>query len=256
MNAEKAGDTFQIVGPKNTFPKIALVDPTNSGYLLFALEIDRRPPIGFFIESQHKKRILSKLRREVINLRNNSKVIDATIFKAMIIPPGRGAFLKKRPGIEIAKFDVVMLVEFDTHESVKKFQRSLQWQNTEDTYKTRAKKSLAVTGVNVRRIGPVDHSKKGVFLFNYFYADQVKQNLQVWEYTAGWFQDQTGLDNSTVILPDLVKESSYKIINHCRWDHLIDILPSLIFKRSFRKFVLNNFEANNVAAMPILYRLA
>ena len=56
MNAEKAGDTFQIVGPKNTFPKVALVDPTNSGYLLFALEIDRRPPIGFFIESQQKKK--------------------------------------------------------------------------------------------------------------------------------------------------------------------------------------------------------
>jgi len=256
MNENKAEGTLQIVGPKNTFPKVTLVDPTNSGYLLFALEIDRRPPIGFFIESQHKKRILSKLRREVINLRNNSKVIDATVFKAMIIPPGRGAFLKKRPGVEIAKFDVVMLIEFDTHKSVKTFQRSLQWQNTEDAYKARTKKSLTVTGVNVRRIGPVDHSKKGVFLFNYFYADQVKQNLQVWEYTAGWFQDQTGLDNSTVILPDLVKESSYKIINHCRWDYLIDILPSLIFKRSFRKFVLNNFEANNVAAMPILYRLA
>mgnify|MGYP001574312911 FL=1 len=55
MNSEKPGDTFQIVGPKNTFPKVNLVDPTNSGYLLFALEIDRRPPIGFFIESQNKK---------------------------------------------------------------------------------------------------------------------------------------------------------------------------------------------------------
>ena len=56
MNEEKAESTLQIVGPKNTFPKVALVDPTNSGYLLFALEIDRRPPIGFFIESQHKKK--------------------------------------------------------------------------------------------------------------------------------------------------------------------------------------------------------
>jgi hypothetical protein len=174
----------------------------------------------------------------------------------MIIPPGRGAFLKKRPNIEIAKFDVVMLIEFDTHESAKEFQKSLEWQNMEETYKLETKKSLTVTGVNVRRIGSVDHSKKGVFLFNYFYADQVKQNLQVWEYTAGWFQDQTGLDNSTLILPDQVNESSYKIINHCRWDHLIDILPSLIFKKSFKEFVLNNFEANNVAAMPILYRLA
>jgi len=58
MNAEKAGGTFQIVGPKNTFPKVALVDPANSGYLLFALEIDRRPPIGFFIESQQKKQLI------------------------------------------------------------------------------------------------------------------------------------------------------------------------------------------------------
>jgi hypothetical protein len=256
MNKERARGTFRMVGPKNQFPKVALVDPIGSGYLLFALQIDHRPPIGFFIESQQKKRILLKLKHEVINLGKNPKVVEATVFKAMIIPPGRGEFLKKRPSAEIAKFDVVMLIEFDTHESVKKFQKSLQWQNTEDTYKASTKKSLTVTGVNVRRIGPVDHSKKGVFLFNYFYADQVKQNLQVWEYTAGWFQDQTGLDNSTVILPDIVKENSYKIINHCRWDRLIDILPSLIFKRSFKKFVLNNFEANNVAAMPILYRLA
>ena len=54
MSLEKLGDTFQIVGPKNTFPKVTLADPSNSGYLLFALEIDRRPPIGFFKESQIK----------------------------------------------------------------------------------------------------------------------------------------------------------------------------------------------------------
>jgi hypothetical protein len=247
---------MKIVGPKNKFPKVTLVDPTNSGYLLFALNVDRRPPIGFFIESQNKKNILSELKGELDNLKNNFKVIDATVFKAMIIPPGRGAFLKKRPNVEIAKFDVVLLIEFDLHESAKEFHRSLQWKNIEDACKTRAKKSLTITGSNIRRIGPVDHSKKGVFLFNYFFSDQVNRNLEVWEYTAGWFQDQTGLDNSTVILPDQIKENSYKIINHCRWDHLIDILPSLIFKSSFKKFVLNNFETNNVAAMPILYRLA
>ena len=247
---------MKIVGTKNKFPKVTLVDPTNSGYLLFALNVDSRPPIGFFIESRNKKNILSELKGELDNLKNNFKVIDATVFKAMIIPPGRGAFLKKRPNVEIAKFDVVLLIEFDLHESAIEFQRSLQWKNIEDAYKTRTKKSLTITGSNIRHIGPVDHSKKGVFLFNYFFSDQVNRNLEVWEYTAGWFQDQTGLDNSTVILPDQIKENSYKIINHCRWDHLIDILPSLIFKSSFKKFVLNNFETNNVAAMPILYRLA
>ena len=56
MNSEKPRDTFQIVGPKNIFPKVTLVDPINSGYLLFALEVDTRPPVGFFIESQLKKK--------------------------------------------------------------------------------------------------------------------------------------------------------------------------------------------------------
>ena len=35
-----------------------------------------------------------------------------------------------------------------------------------------------------------------------------------------------------------------------------DVLPSLVFKRTFRTYVLANFEANRVAAMPILYRMA
>jgi len=34
MNLEKSGDTFQIVEPKNTFPKVTLVDPLNSSLTL------------------------------------------------------------------------------------------------------------------------------------------------------------------------------------------------------------------------------
>jgi hypothetical protein len=33
MNLEKLGGTFKIVGLKNAFPKVTLVDPSNSGYL-------------------------------------------------------------------------------------------------------------------------------------------------------------------------------------------------------------------------------
>ena len=53
---------MKIVGPKNKFPKVTLVDPSNSGYLLLALEIDRRPPIGFFYRKsdQEKNSIKTK----------------------------------------------------------------------------------------------------------------------------------------------------------------------------------------------------
>ncbi|RXJ74456.1 hypothetical protein CS022_02335 [Veronia nyctiphanis] len=112
-----------------------------------------------------------------------------------------------------------------------------------------------ISASNASRIGPVDHSKQGVFLFNYFFADNVEQNLGVWNYTAGWFEAETQLDNSTLLLPCEKSESKYTVINHCRWGSLREILPSLIFKSTFRKYVLENFEANNVAAMPILYKL-
>lgn len=107
----------------------------------------------------------------------------------------------------------------------------------------------------MRRIGPVDHRRDGVFLINYFYADRTDLNLAAWQYTAGWFMDQTGLDNSTVLLPIETSEPRYRIVNHARWDRWRDILPSLILKRSFRTYVLEHFRANGVAAMPILYRL-
>ena len=59
-----------------------------------------------------------------------------------------------------------------------------------------------------------------------------------------------------MLLPRNGERSEYNIMNHCRWDRLRDVMPSLIFKRSFRTYVLANFVANRVAAMPILYRMA
>ena len=114
-----------------------------------------------------------------------------------------------------------------------------------------------ITATNVRRIAPVDHSRGGVFLFNYFFADSVDQNLSVWNYTAGWFQAETGLDNSTVLLPidpqinrntaSSTIAAGTRSVKYCH--------PSFS-ERSFRSYVLDNFAANNIAAMPILYRWA
>ncbi|MCX2930939.1 hypothetical protein ORI20_11665 [Mycobacterium sp. CVI_P3] len=58
------------------------------------------------------------------------------------------------------------------------------------------------------------------------------------------------------MLPQEGSDTDNTVINHCRWDKLRNILPSLVFKPSFRRYVLANFEANNTAAIPILYRLA
>jgi hypothetical protein len=41
---------------------------------------------------------------------------------------------------------------------------------------------------NVKRIESVDHTRDGVFLFNFFFADRRECSLAVREYAAGWFE--------------------------------------------------------------------
>lgn len=244
------------VGPEGKFPKVRLMEPTTHGYVLLVAEVDHRPPVAFFIESAGKKALLETLKAACAELEGAEGVLDATCFKALVIPPGRGRYLDRRPDVTLRKFDVAVLIECDMPERARALRESEAVRAMEAAMRGAAKAVEVITASNVKRIGPVDHSRDGVFLFNYFVADTLGQNLGVWQYTAGWFQDQTGLDNSTVLLPDAGAETDATIINHCRWDHLSDIVPSLLFKPSFRNYVLANFEANATAAVPVLYRLA
>jgi hypothetical protein len=52
------------------------------------------------------------------------------------------------------------------------------------------------------------------------------------------------------------ERTEYGIINHASWPHWRTFLPQLILRPSFRRFVLGTFAANNIAAQPILYRVA
>lgn len=239
----------------SSFEKVRLVEPVSSGYVHLMAEVDSRLP--FLPASSTKRDLLKECKRQCSELERRSDVKSAVTFRAILIPPGRGEFLKRRPGkVHVAKFDVVILIETNTVEDAERLRQSDIFFKIEERVREAAHYLRVITASNVKRIGSVDHKRDGVFLFNYFFADDTDQNLAVWEYTAGWFQQESGLDNSTVLLPNHTQDSEYNIINHCRWDHLRNILPSLLFKRSFRSYVLTNFNANNVAAIPILYKLA
>jgi hypothetical protein len=40
----------------------------------------------------------------------------------------------------------------------------------------------------------------------------------VWDYLAGWYEAETGLDNSILLEPLKGEQSDYVLINHARWD--------------------------------------
>ena len=239
------------------YQKVSLVATADSYYLHLAAEIDRNPLPFYWRKSARKRQWLGEAKAWCQSLEMQPEVISAVTFEASLIPPGAGKFLRERTDqAKIARYDVAVLVEVKDQEAMERIKASAGYQELRQHMEAIARKHHCFEATNVRRIGPVDHDRQGVFLFNYFFADHLDQNLAVWEYTAGWFEQETKLDNSTVLLPLHPKEANYTIVNHCRWDGFRDILPSLLFKRSFGRYVLDNFYANQTAAMPILYRLA
>ncbi len=77
-----------------------------------------------------------------------------------------------------------------------------------------------------------------------------------WDYLSGWHAVETGMDNSTLLLPLEGEQSDYTMINHARWDGLLSFIWQQFTGEGFRTYVLANLDANHVGAMPILYHLA
>lgn len=254
LTAKAMETKLQVVEADANYEKVSLTNTTDSGYIHVAAEVDRRLP--FLPASRAKRTLLRVCKRLCESLEQREDVKSAVTFKALLIPPGRGEFLEQRPSVHVARFDVALLIETTDVAAARTLRQKDIFAELEERVRRASRHVHIITASNAKRIGPVDHERNGVFLFNYFYADDTDQNLAVWEYTAGWFEQETGLDNSTLLLPTEGEESEYSIINHCRWDHLWDIVPSLLFKSSFRSYVLDNFKTNRTAAMPILYSLA
>ncbi|WP_375175305.1 hypothetical protein [Pseudooceanicola sp.] len=237
---------LRTTGLEADYPKVSLIDADGRGYVWIGAEVDWRPPFLYGWMSRRKRRVLALMKSV------KPKGAEVSVFRAWLVPPGRGRYLKDRPEVHVARYDAVLLLAFPT------LAEARDWIDGAEAFLSEiravSKRVDHHVLTNARRIGPVDHDRDGIFLFNYFVADDRDVNLAIWEHTAGWFQHATGLDNSTLLIPE--EASDYTVINHCRWDGPSDILPALIFRRDFRSFVLRSFELNKTAATPVLYRLA
>jgi hypothetical protein len=242
-------------GQEGRFRKVSLVAPDGRAYLWIGAEVDHRPPFFFWLKSAAKRRALARLKAAAAALRQ-AAAEEAVVFEALAVPPGRGDYLSQRPDIVVRPYDAVLLAAFATEAEARAWRDGPAAEGLMAGLRAEARAADIALAVNGRRIGAVDHERPGVFLFNYFIAESRARNLAVWEHTAGWFQEKTGLDNSTLLVPQAGEAIPQSVINHCRWDRVRDILPALIFRPSFRSFVLRAFALNRTAAVPVLYRLA
>ncbi|MGW4718071.1 hypothetical protein [Nocardia sp. NPDC004260] len=236
-----------------------LIAPGATAYLLLAAEVDRRPM--FLPASRNKARLVLESKTAAADLAQLPEVVRATVFRGFAhLVFGQNHRLLRHAaaadGLRPARYDLVVLIEVADPAAIDTLRSHSDYRQLSDLVAGTADRIFEVAALNARNMGDVDATRQGVFLFNFFYGQDEKELIPVWEYTAGWWAVNTGLDNSRVMQPLPGEPRDYGIINHCRWDRLRDIAPQMIFRPSFRRFVLANFAANNISAQPALYRLA
>ncbi|MDT5020937.1 MAG: hypothetical protein QOI33_1461 [Mycobacterium sp.] len=227
---------------------------SDAGYLLVAVKVERQ--VAFLVGGRRKRTFIDSISRQLAELARVDTVTYADLFVARLVAPGMGKELLRRRSIEPARFDVVVLIKTVDPTSARDLREHVGYRKLRRSLEAMALDFYEVAARNIRRIADVEHRRSSVFLFNYFYAEDLARLVPVWEYTAGWFVQNTALPDSEVMAPLDGERVDYGIINHASWPHWRTFLPQLMLRPSFRRFVLATFETNGIAAQPILYRLA
>jgi hypothetical protein len=208
-------------------------------------------PIG-----HEKAQLLAKLKQLAHQLEQLDVVEKVTVFHAIVMAPPSGYVKQHRNAIHLPRYDIVVLVETTSPETARQVQEMAAYTMLVDVLKSSASDLHSIVARNVKRVADVDKRRKGAFLFNYFVGEDPQVTLALWDYLAGWYAVETGMDNSTLLLPLEGERSDYTIINYARWDGVLSFMWQQITKKSFRAYMQANLDVNNVGAMPIFYHLA
>lgn len=233
--------TVTILNPSPKYPKVPLREPAPYGYVYVGVTADPPGRGPFVRRSARRAEVLATLKTLASRLERLDTVVKATVYRAVLMPPVRGA----------PRFDAVVLIETTGPETIGEVQKSDEYGRLTES----AGEHRVMAFRNLKRVGDVDKTRQGLFLFNHFTADDPEVAAQLWEHLAGWYAAETGLDNSTLLQP--IGDAPFTLVNHARWDHgLARFAVHQLTKPSFLTFVRANLRANRTEALPVLYKLA
>jgi hypothetical protein len=246
----------ELVNPNPRYGKVHLIEPTSLGYVHLAAEVQAAHRPGPVLRrSRDKHQLLGVLKWQARQLTELDAVERVTVYDAVAFAPPGGEV--KDRAATAAWFDVAVLAELNSREAVGEVRAAPAYRALAGALTEQARRVHQIAAQNVRRVGDVDKTRPGLFLFNYFAGDDPGLAVELWEYLAGWYEAETGLDNSTLLAPLEGEQSDYVLINHARWDGSLPLfMARQLPKKTFRSYMLANLKAHHLASMPVLYRLA
>src|SRR5947209_7272554 len=172
---------LQIIGPREKFPPARLLDPPPRGYIHLAAAV--APPAGpapFPRTGPEKALLLTELKTLAADLSGQQGVDRVTVYRAILVPPPVG--YANQAHFLHARYDVVVLVETSTPEAIGPVQATEAYRRLHDTLAEAARDLHVMSARCVKSLGEVDKSRPGLFLFNYFVADDAEVALQLWDH--------------------------------------------------------------------------
>jgi hypothetical protein len=244
--------------------KVRLEPPNPYGYVFVLAEVDPASVAAGVDEveevraspdrdslSRRRATLHTQIRSLTIPLRALREVRSVAVFEAILFGPSIAA--ARSTGAEQARYDSLILIETASPAAA---QSLLAGPDLDDLLVLIGNSStvLKVFPVrNIKKIKDVDRDRGGVFLFNFFSADDTGNLLNAWDRTAQWWSSETAMRNSELMVPLQAQVSEYAMINNARWD---DVGPAVKALRRpvDQEFVGFDVELTGVTTMPSLYR--
>ncbi len=251
---------LEVVNAESGYSKATLIEPSSLGYIHIGANVHPRSlPFTLLPTGREKSALLNRLKELADQLERRDDVETATVFETVGMPPHRKLpYIHERAdSIHLARFDVAVLVETSSPATAYDVQDASVYRTLVDALEEAATDVHVMVARNAKRVADVDKTSDGLFLFNYFVADDADVLPELFEYLAGWYAAETGLDNSTLLVPLNESDADFAAINHARWNlGLMQFLWAQLSKQSFQDYLLANLTANRAGAMPVLYQLA
>ncbi|HLZ57650.1 MAG TPA: hypothetical protein VKR06_11935, partial [Ktedonosporobacter sp.] len=158
---------LQIVNPDPRYSTVKLMEPTALGYLHVAAQVRPRS-LPFLPNGREKSELLSRLKESVQHLAEEEGATRVTLFDAIAFAPP-SAYVKEQAGrVHLAHFDIVVLIETTSPEVAHIVQTTPAYEALVQTLRSQATDMHILAARNAKRVGDVDKTREGVFLFNYF----------------------------------------------------------------------------------------
>lgn len=174
--------TLTLVNRTSAYSPARLVEPAPYGYVHLAAAV--APPAGrtpFPPRSPARTALLTRLAATARELETRPDVVKATVYRTAVAPPvptgGRGPI----------PHDIVVLVETTEPETIVDVRSSTPYERLAGALSAAALDMEVTEATCAKRIGDVDKTRPGTFLFNYFLTEDVPTALELWDHLAGWY---------------------------------------------------------------------